>query len=81
MSLHHEVKVYSTDLIIVYDYGGDLIQLSQSTISDLPFKFAFLDKEMNAYNSEVMMEFEKPEILEGIIQDFKEKFKQFKNKE
>jgi len=74
--LHNDVKIFDIELIVVYKYGEDLIQLSQSNEGML--KFAILDKDKDPRTSETSIEFENSGVIKGILKDFNKKYKQFK---
>ncbi len=70
------IGIISVELVIVYSIYGTLVQLKQYTSEDLPFSLSILDKDMNK-DGEIVIEFSSFEELISVINDAKNKFKQF----
>jgi hypothetical protein len=68
------MKVYTTELTIVYGELGNLIQLSMNDLLDDSVKLSILDKEQEAHTGETSVEFESLGELKDIINDFSDKF-------
>lgn len=72
------MKVYETELCIVYDFEGDLIQFRQSSSADSTLKMSILDKDKEHSTGETSIELNNMDELKKCIVDFELKFNALK---
>ncbi len=72
------MKIYETELCIVYDLDGDLLQFRQSTSPDSTLKMSILDKEQEHSTGETSVELNDMTELKICMTDFEVKFNSLK---
>lgn len=72
------MKIYDTELCIVYDLDGDLLQFRQGTSLNSTLTMSVLDKEQDHMTGETSVEFNDMSELKKCIADFEIKFNALK---
>lgn len=74
------MKVVDIELLVSYDFEGDILELTQSTNDGIPFEFHIIDKDKDSKTGRTTIAFEKIDDLRKTLNDFEKRFNLIKKK-